>query len=275
VFVETNEYEDGRGHVIVYNWDQASSVVASLANVLTVGASYEIHHVYDLNGTPVVSGVYDGGGVRIPMRPTAAPRPLGGQQGLNDPIVLSPEFGAFVVTTVATSSANLVAADGAAPSAVSEDVLTPQVLEPIVEFAIGEWAKAGLSDAEIEVLKNAEFCVVQLPGPLLGQAAGNTIALDADAAGYGWFVDPTPSRDEEFTSRPGMGSTSEADSPAANHMDLLTAVMHELGHLLGNDHESASDFMAESLESGVRPNLEPKMLDALMSDASFGGELFN
>ena len=33
---------------------------------------------------------------------------------------------------------------------------------------------------------------------LLGQAAGQSITLDADAAGYGWYVDPTPLDDAEF-----------------------------------------------------------------------------
>ena len=34
---------------------------------------------------------------------------------------------------------------------------------------------------------------------MLGEAVGKTIFIDRDAAGYGWFVDPTPAADEEFT----------------------------------------------------------------------------
>ena len=33
---------------------------------------------------------------------------------------------------------------------------------------------------------------------LLGETVGNTILIDRDAAGYGWFVDPTPADDVEF-----------------------------------------------------------------------------
>ena len=40
--------------------------------------------------------------------------------------------------------------------------------------------------------------VADLPGGLLGEAVGKTILIDRDAAGYGWFVDPTPADDLEF-----------------------------------------------------------------------------
>ena len=40
--------------------------------------------------------------------------------------------------------------------------------------------------------------VADLSGGLLGEAIGTTILIDSNAAGYGWFVDPTPASDEEF-----------------------------------------------------------------------------
>ena len=40
--------------------------------------------------------------------------------------------------------------------------------------------------------------IVDLPGNMLGESAGNTIYVDRNAAGYGWFVDPTPGDDREF-----------------------------------------------------------------------------
>ncbi len=73
--------------------------------------------------------------------------------------------------------------------------------------------------------------VVQLPDDLLGLAfpAENRVLLDADAAGYGWFVDPTPSQSEEFDA----ALRALAGGPAAGRMDLWTVLRHELGHLAG------------------------------------------
>lgn len=66
--------------------------------------------------------------------------------------------------------------------------------------------------------------------------------IDADAAGHGWFLDPTPALDEEFDS---------AGDSSMTQMDLLTAIMHEMGHVLGFDHGEAG-LMFEALASGRR-----------------------
>ena len=55
-----------------------------------------------------------------------------------------------------------------------------------------------------------------LPGALLGEARGASIALDRTAAGWGWFVDPTPNDDDEF------GKTIGAE--AVERIDLLTVL---------------------------------------------------
>src|SRR5205814_360364 len=76
------------------------------------------------------------------------------------------------------------------------------------------------------------------------------IYLDADAAGHGWFLDPTPRGDSEFA--PGR-----AHSPAAGRVDLLTVLAHEMGHVLGLGDDHAADpvtgsVMAAALPVGVR-----------------------
>jgi hypothetical protein len=60
----------------------------------------------------------------------------------------------------------------------------------------------------------------------LGQQQGHTITLDINAAGWGWFVDPTPRDDSEITTAGNQGEQ--------HHMDLLTVLEHELGHILGS-----------------------------------------
>jgi hypothetical protein len=93
--------------------------------------------------------------------------------------------------------------------------------------------------------------VADLPGATLGLATPRAITLDATAAGYGWFIDPTPLDDSEFSSGSRL---STLDSQL--RMDLLTAVMHELGHTLGWDdlhgQDSQDDLMYEALAVGVR-----------------------
>jgi hypothetical protein len=71
------------------------------------------------------------------------------------------------------------------------------------------------------------------------------IMLDRTADGYGWFVDPTPGDDSEF----GPGTVK---SPAHGHIDLLSVVAHELGHLLGYGESDGNDVTGEYLAPGVR-----------------------
>ena len=49
------------------------------------------------------------------------------------------------------------------------------------------------------VLRSDTFDVLNLSGPYLGEAAGNHIVIDSDAAAFGWFVDNTPQDDSEFS----------------------------------------------------------------------------
>src|SRR5262249_25934330 len=79
------------------------------------------------------------------------------------------------------------------------------------------------------------------PQPALG--LGTTIWLDDNAAGWGWFVDPTPRDDSEFTT-PG-------DQGEQGRMDLLTVLMHAAGHFRGHDHH-VDGLMAQTLTAGTR-----------------------
>ena len=98
-----------------------------------------------------------------------------------------------------------------------------------------------------------EWRIADLGGDLLGQAAGGIITLDDDDAGYGWFVDPTPNLDEEFTTRAAVDELfARMGSPAEKRVDLLTVLLHELGHVLGDGHTAAADLMSPALVPGVR-----------------------
>src|SRR5262249_31345446 len=92
------------------------------------------------------------------------------------------------------------------------------------------------------------------PGHLGGES-GSTVLIDRDAAGWGWYIDPTPADDAEFTAAGGDLRAGKG-SPAEGRMDLLTVVMHELGHVLGYDDlpvaSHPNDLMAENIPTGVR-----------------------
>lgn len=69
-----------------------------------------------------------------------------------------------------------------------------------------------------------------LPGEALGQSQGNTITLDLDAAGHGWFLDSTAWDNEEFVATSNSNEwVAKFGSEAEGKMDLLTrqADVHE------------------------------------------------
>ncbi len=174
----------------------------------------------------------------------------------------SASFDAFTVRTDDPSFAaeaethDLTAA--AAPVAQLGETITDAALAPIVAEAIDRWENVlGVDGTLLAALYDMNYQVVDLDGLVLGQALPDTILVDADAAGYGWFVDPTPSDDAEFTVPEGNGELfADSASDAFGCMDLLTVVMHELGHTLGfedlTSETSASDVMSGTLPDGVR-----------------------
>ncbi len=162
-------------------------------------------------------------------------------------VVLSEAVGATIAdgvgtVTIRNDDGTPLTASGLAGAEMGGVQLTGAELEPVVDAAIAQWAGA-LGEDAVASLHDVEFQVGEFSGRVLGLTGGNTVLMDADAAGYGWFVDPTPWDDAEFTA---------GAAPAG--MDLLTAVMHEFGHILGfRDVPAALDsLMSGTLEEGVR-----------------------
>lgn len=116
-------------------------------------------------------------------------------------------------------------------------------------------------------LSGVQFEVADLPGTYLaltrfernqsGTIISSRVTIDQDAAGYGWFIDSTPGDSSEFGEQlNGWAERAATDRPAAGKIDLLTAIYHELGHVMGLDHVSsdirAYDVMNPILQVGVR-----------------------
>ncbi len=145
----------------------------------------------------------------------------------------------------------------APPASAAAAPLTDAELAPVVAAAVERWSAAPGVVGGAALLRRATFAVSDLPGLMVGQTVGNSIVIDPTAAGYGWFVDGTPLDDAEFDASHAAGLLrAPAPSPAAGRMDLLTVVMHELGHLLGRADIDAevnpTDLMDTTLPAGVR-----------------------
>ncbi len=136
----------------------------------------------------------------------------------------------------------------AAPLTVSEAM-------PLVHAAEARWAAVG---ANVAALGNIQVSVVNLPGLELGESSSvvDTIYLDTNAKDWGWFIDPTPGQNNEFPVQVAKTEDRATSGPAAGEMDLLTVIMHEMGHLLGcqdlNPQASPYDLMSADLAAGIR-----------------------
>ena len=167
----------------------------------------------------------------------------------------------FVQRYEKNAGSPLLAAGGAVEENANSETLTQDALTSVVEEAAARWQVAGLSAEQVELLQSVSFNIADLGGAVLGLAFGSTIWLDDNAAGWGWFVDPTSGDDLEFL--------LNGDQGEQNHMDLLSAVMHEMGHVLGLEHsEHEDDLMFESLAAGERQATVEQHDVALLSIAA-------
>ena len=151
--------------------------------------------------------------------------------------------------------AGLVAASE--PATISALVLTQTELDLAVTEATARWA-AALPMLDLpSLMQGISFAIADLQDRTLGLAGDGQIHIDANAAGHGWFVDATASEDAEFSHEVEEGVLrASANSDAYGKIDLLTVVMHEMGHIIGLNHPLGSEarfgLMSESLEMGFR-----------------------
>ena len=135
------------------------------------------------------------------------------------------------------------------------------------DSAVALWTAAGST-----VPAGLDFVIGDLAAGTLASysAATNTITLDGDAAGAGWFIDTTPTANTEFTTLNGY-RLEAAGNDAAVGVDLLTVILHEIGHASGLDHTSGLALMGEALAEGERLLLPG---DISIIPAALSGQLY-
>ena len=94
VFVRTNLYERGRANIVVYNWNNRDNVRVDVASVLPVGLGFEVRNAQDFHAPPVMSGVFDGQPLRLPMTNLTVAVPNG---PMLTPPPTGPTFNVFVL----------------------------------------------------------------------------------------------------------------------------------------------------------------------------------
>jgi hypothetical protein len=132
--------------------------------------------------------------------------------------------------------------------------ITQSQLQGIVAEAISHWETVVGDVPGITAMEHESAQVTNLSSGYLGLTTPESILIDADAAGYGWYVQPTGAA-SDFRSLGDFGSLLETaipGSPAAGKMDLLTVVTHELGHLLGYQDDHMAGIMQQTLTAGTR-----------------------
>jgi RHS repeat-associated protein len=143
---------------------------------------------------------------------------------------------------------NLIAAnsEGHSPALTVPNAPVPTLraddshLAQLVEYARGLW-EAALGRS---IPFNFSVSVEDLPAGVLGQTIGTAfdadgrptafrIILSPNADGFGWFMDASPNTTS--VSRQSTSSAAQTDLPSAayGHFDLLTVLLHEIGHAEG------------------------------------------
>jgi Ca2+-binding RTX toxin-like protein len=259
------------GHYTLEGW--TFDAVADLG--LDAGADHEV--TLEIRGGSVVMFVDGQGALSHTFNSLLNDGDVGllGADGVTSFDRVSLEHDDPAYATESSESSALVASEGAA-DITTDAVLTYDALTPIVHEAIRRWSETVVLDAaSLDALEGMSFAIADLEGSTLGVVDGSTITLDANAAGHGWFVDTSPSKDNEFR---GNGSELLAvpTGEAAGQMDLLTAVMHEIGHVLGLEDTPSDDgtpeLMDDTLTVGTRRAVAPSVGDGVQvsPDASIG-----
>ena len=222
----------------------------AVGDTAAVVASVQANNVAGADGAASVSGA---GGGFVGGAPCVLPL-MAARGG-----VAAAEPGTLTVqsTLAAKVSAGKISSAPPDEAVSAEPVLDEAALNTIIVAAKKRWQAAGLTEQQLAAINRVKFELTEMGGWCLGAASEGRVQLDRKAAGHGWFIDPTPMDDAEFTSPVSATCSQTAPQLApAGRIDLLTTVLHEMGHAAGlsdlNGSRSRDNLMYGSLAVGER-----------------------
>jgi hypothetical protein len=93
IVIRPNRYERGRAHIAIYNPAGFDAVSVDVSGILQIGDRYEVRNVHQVLGAPLLSGIYSGGALVLPMADVPPPPAAGRGKGP----VTGPYFNTFLL----------------------------------------------------------------------------------------------------------------------------------------------------------------------------------
>ncbi|WP_417398339.1 tandem-95 repeat protein [Gimesia chilikensis] len=113
-------------------------------------------------------------------------------------------------------------------------------IDQVMDTALSIWQDALGMDEPLDI----QLVITDLGGTQLGEGqitavdeqgrpVAGIVTLDDDAAGLGWYSDISTTAFGGGELEGGVSYTADINSDAAGHYDLLTVLLHEIGHVAG------------------------------------------